>query len=145
MAVEFPAGHESIVELKIGLASAVKDIEINAKVIDKLAEAVEKIEIMNQNLCKMISLHELKHDNTEKTYGAIDEDFKELSSRIDTLMVSKREPKQTTADKLQDAEVKNALAQFNKWKYMATGGLLVIGYLLSHLDAFATFLISLIK
>jgi len=140
-----PEYYDNFVELKIGLASAVKDIEINTKVIDKLAEAVEKIEIMNQNLCKMIALHELKHNGAEKIHGDIDEDFKELTSRIDTLMVAKRESKQTTADKLHDAEVRKVLAQFNKWKYMATGALLVIGYLLSHLDNFASFLMTLIR
>jgi hypothetical protein len=146
MAVEqFPECHDNFVELKIGLASAVKDIEINAKVIDKLAEAVEKIEIMNQNLCKMIALHELKHDSAEKIHGDIDEDFKELTSRIDTLMVSKREPKQTAADKLQDEEIRKAVAQFNKWKWMAAGALLVIGYLLSHLEAFGVFIAALVK
>jgi len=116
--------------LKIGLAGAVKDIAINAKVIDKLAEAVEKIEIMNQNLCKMISLHEHKHNSSEKLQGDLDEDIKELTTRIDTLMVAKPH---SAAVLQQDAEVKEALAQFNRWKYIATGALLVIGYLIAHL------------
>lgn len=146
MAVEqFPECHENLVELKIGLASAVKDIAINAKVIDKLAEAVEKIEIMNQNLCKMIALHELRHDGAEKLHGDIDEDFKELNTRIDAFLVSKSDAKPTQQEKHDQEQIKNAIAQFNKWKYMGAGALLVIGYLLSHLPAFAAFIAALLK
>ena len=139
---QFTESHDNLVDLKIGLAGAVKDIAINAKVIDKLAEAVEKIEIMNQNLCKMITLHEHKHDSAEKIHGDIDEDLKEVTTRIDALMVLKHD---TVAERQQDAEVKKALEQFNRWKFIATGALLVIGYLLAHIGNIGGLFLSLAK
>lgn len=131
-------------DVRLAVAIIEKDILQNTKVVDKLSEAVEKIQEMNQNLCKMIALHELRHENTDKILESFDEDVRKVHGRID-MVIGQVEPKQSATDKLQDNEVKKALAQFNKWKYMATGALLVIGYLLSHLDTFGLFLIGLLK
>lgn len=131
-------------DVRLAVAIIERDIMQNAKVVDKLSEAVEKIQEMNQNLCKMIALHELRHENAEKILESFDEDIRKVHGRIDTV-IGQVEPKQTNSDKRQDDEVKKALAQFNKWKYMGTGALLVIGYLLSHLDGLATFLIGLLR
>jgi hypothetical protein len=39
---------------------------------------------MNANLYRMISLHDLKHDGYEKFQVEVDDDFKEIGTRINT-------------------------------------------------------------
>ena len=77
-------------DVRIAVASIEKDIIQHAKVSDKLAEAVEKIQEMNANLCKMIALHELKHDSAEKAHDDIEDELKTLALRMDKCLSGKR-------------------------------------------------------
>lgn len=121
-------------DVRIAVASIEKDIIQHAKVSDKLAEAVEKIQEMNANLCKMIALHELKHDSAEKAHDDIEDELKTLALRIDKLLSAKRALESQNIKGFKQEEVDAALAEFKKWKYIITGAAIVIGYLLAHLN-----------
>jgi hypothetical protein len=120
---------EGFQDVRLAVAIIEKDIIQNTKVVDKLSEAVEKIQEMNQNLCKMIALHELRHDSSEKAQESFNGDLREVHSRIDKFM---EKPKTTKGTKQDELDL--ALAELKKWKYIITGAAIVIGYLLAHIN-----------
>jgi septal ring factor EnvC (AmiA/AmiB activator) len=132
-------------DVRIAVASIEKDIIQHAKVADKLAEAVQKIQEMNANLCRMISLHELKHDSAEKAHDDIEDELKILNVRIDKLLTSKRAIESQNIKGFKQEEVNAALDEFKKWKYIITGAAVVIGYLLAHAQFNWSFLLNLIS
>jgi len=115
-----PECQVAFTDLRLTVALIEHDIVLSAKVIDKLSEAVEKIEEMNANLVKIIAVHDLKHENTT-------EDVKELERRIDDHRLSSV----TTTTTENDA--KKTLEQLKKWQYMIFGGAIVVGWVISHL------------
>jgi len=127
-----PECSQGFQELRVSVAVIEKDIIQHAKVADKLSEAVEKIQEMNANLCKMIALHELRHESADKAFETFDDDLRDVHGRIDTMMAEKKPTKAKNADTDTDAELKKALADITKWKYIFTGAAIVIGYLLEH-------------
>lgn len=132
-------------DVRIAVASIEKDIVQHAKVADKLAEAVQKIQEMNSNLCRMISLHELKHDSAEKAHEDIEDELKILNVRIDKLLTAKRNIESQNTKGFKQEEVDAALAEFKKWKYIIIGAASVIGYLLAHAQTNWSFLMNLIS
>src|SRR5574337_2078546 len=70
------------IRLQVGLIE--KDLERDQKLIEKLSEGIEKIQEMNTNLVKMLALHDQRHEIHEKVADDLDEDIKELHSRITT-------------------------------------------------------------
>jgi len=117
-------------DLKTSVALVERDVMAQGRVQDKLSEAVEKIQEMNANLCKMISLHELKHDNTERYQAAIDDDVKELNTRIDVLYSTKQKPFEQQAE---TPEVHHTLKELEKWKWIIVGAVFMLGYMLAHI------------
>lgn len=119
-------------DLKTSVALIERDVQSHGKVQDKLSEAVEKIQEMNANLCKMISLHELKHDNAERYHISIDDDVKELTTRID-LLFSGKHKQATTSPTENTPEVTHSLKELEKWKWIIVGAVFMLGYVLAHL------------
>lgn len=128
MAVELKVGEVlpecqpgfSDVRLAIGLIE--HDLETHSKITDKLAEAIEKIEAMNANLVKMLAVHELKHDMTCR-------DLETVEGRVDELRLQR-----VNSHPPQDSQVIKTLAQLERWKYVLMGMVLVLGYLLGHIN-----------
>ena len=120
-------------DLKTCVALAERDILAHGKVQEKLTEAVDKIQEMNANLCKMISLHELKHDTAERYHTMIDEDGKDLTARIDLLFVDKHKVIPTFQPTEVVPEVAHSLEELQKWKWIIVGAVFMLGYLLAHL------------
>ena len=70
-------------KLEVGLLK--KDNEVVVNITNKLSESIDKIQEMNSNLLRMISLHDQKHDNHVRTETELKEDIKDLHSRITTV------------------------------------------------------------
>jgi len=70
------------VRLKIGLLE--KDIQTTGNLLEKVSESIEKIQEMNLNLIKMLTLHEQRHSQHEKAKDEMKEDIRDLHSRIST-------------------------------------------------------------
>jgi len=134
---DYPQG---FIDLRYAVDSLQRDVIRNEKVIEKLSEAVEKIEEMNANLCKMIALHELKHDTVQKALGQIDDDFHDMTERIDDtfiktskLVTPATEVKLMNSSHAQDTtDVKKFMQDVYRLAYMFLGAAVVIGYLLGH-------------
>lgn len=122
-----PECQQGFLDLQYAVKTLQQDGVRNEKVIEKLSEAVEKIEEMNANLCKMIALHELKHDTIEKTLDAMDTDLHALSLRSMPIVA----PVSPAAE---NEDLKQLLKVINRWRYILTGAAFVIGYLLAHIN-----------
>ena len=70
-------------KLQVGLLK--RDNEMVMGITNKLSESIDKIQEMNSNLLRMISLHDQKHDNHIRTETELKEDIKDLHSRISTV------------------------------------------------------------
>jgi len=138
----------SDLKLKVGLIE--KDVEIVNRSVDKIALSIEKIQELNNNIFRMITLHESKHDEHEKKAINLQRDIKDLHERIDTLEshISSRIDDLRSdlllhkkSDKL---SVQTIMQEVEKWKWMILGGILVGGFLLGKLDILAN-LFSIVK
>lgn len=117
-------GETTLTDVRLSVGLLERDVIMNAKVIDKLSEAVEKIEEMNANLVKIIAVHELKHENTT-------DDIRELNQRI--IDATRLTTTTTTTISATEADAKSTLDELKKWKYMIIGGTFVLGWLLAHI------------
>lgn len=115
-----PECQTSFSELRLTVGLLEHDILAQTKISDKLTEAVEKIQEMNANLLRMISLHELKHENTN-------EDLRDLEHQIELIRAEPKEEPEAVKN------TKRTLDQLNKWKWMLIGGAAVLGWILAHL------------
>ena len=141
---------EKINDLKLDVELLKKDVEQFDTLCDRITQSIEKIQDVNQNLIKMISLHEQRHDQHEKTEENLDDDIKELHSRITTInreihdRIDQVEHHITERiDALRSDLIKHKREDrtpFIKWsdidkaKWFLFGGILVAGIILGKID-----------
>ena len=75
---------QDINNLKLEVGLLKKDHEQMVTITSKLSDSIEKIQEMNSNLLRMISLHDQQHDNHKRIESEMKEDIKDLHSRITT-------------------------------------------------------------
>jgi len=110
----------SDIRLAVGLIE--RDLSQQSKITDKLSEAIEKIEVMNANLVKMLAVHELKHELTCS-------DLKAVEDRVDELRLH-----QVIPQVQQDVQIAKTLTQLERWKWILMGAVLALGWLLGHVN-----------
>lgn len=150
------------IRLQVGLME--RDIANNRALIEKLTEGIEKIQEMNMNLVKMLALHDQKHEIHEKIEEGLDEDVKELHSRISTEsritqekidsmesalfkrlesihkellahIVMRTSPTSSSTPPVKDdAEVSKTLTELNRWKYILMGIIFALGWVLAKIN-----------
>jgi len=143
--------NEDINDLKLGIGLLTKDVEQTNTLCEKLSESIEKLQEVNVNILRMITLHELKHDQHEKSEAEMKDDIKELHSRITTVTRELHERidqvehhitsriddlrsdliKHKENDKV---KIRDSVAEIEKWKWMILGGVLMAGFLLGKLQ-----------
>jgi hypothetical protein len=154
MAVEDIQG----IKLQVGLLD--KDIKTQHTVLDKISDSIEKIQELNINLIKMMSLHDQRLEQHEKTDKFLAEqielrrrelidDIKDLHSRITTtsreLTDKMSELESRVLDKLSD--IKNEIHTNppkpeqtfkeqieNKYFWILIGGAAAILWMIDHID-----------
>ena len=144
---------DKINNLKLDVELLKKDVEQFDTLCDRVTESIEKIQDVNQNLVKMISLHEQRHDQHEKAEDDIEDDIKELHSRITSInreihdRIDQVEHHITERiDALRSDLIKHKQEDRNpfvKWadidkvKWFLIGVVLAIGFLLGKIDIFS--------
>jgi seryl-tRNA synthetase len=140
------------VELKVGLLQ--KDVELTDRLCSKLSESITKIQELNVNIMQMITLHEQRHEQHEKTESELKDDIKEIHSRITTVnreiheridQVERHITERLDAirsdlanHKKQDGNsIGEVLKEVDKYKWMILGGALVLGWILGNVDLIA--------
>lgn len=152
------------IKLEIGLMQ--KDIDMTDRLCAKVSESIEKLQEVNVNLVKMISLHEQKHQLHEQVERDLKDDVKELHSRITTanreMQDKMSQLENHLSDKLDSLKdellelMRNDLmekkteslekktstffAEFDKYKWMVVGAALAFGWVIGNvnLSALAT-------
>jgi chromosome segregation ATPase len=138
-------------DLKLDIGLLTKDVEQTNRLCEKLSESIEKLQEVNVNILRMITLHEQRHDQHEKSENEMKEDIKELHSRITTvtrelheridqvehhitsriddlrsdLLNHKKEDKKTILTELNEVE---------RWKWIILGAVMSSGFLLGKLE-----------
>ena len=138
-------------DLKLDIGLLTKDVEQTNRLCEKLSESIEKLQEVNVNILRMITLHEQRHDQHEKSENEMKEDIKELHSRITTvtrelheridqvehhitsriddlrsdLINHKKEDKKSIITELSEVE---------RWKWIILGAVMSSGFLLGKLE-----------
>ena len=136
------------IELKVGLLS--KDVELNDRLCNKLSESITKIQELNVNLMQMISLHEQRHEQHERTEADLKDDIKELHSRITTVNrelherideVEKHITQRLDAirsdlatHKKQDSKFTDIMSEIDRYKWMILGAAIAVGWILGNVN-----------
>lgn len=138
------------VQLQLGLLQ--KDVQQTDQLCSKLSESIEKIQELNVNIMQMITLHEQRHEQHEKTESDLKEDIKDLHSRITTVnrelqdridQVERHITERLDAirsdlarHKKEDSGRKfsDVIAEVEKYKWMVLGGAVVVGWIIGHID-----------
>ena len=144
---------EKINNLKLDVELLKKDVEQFDTICDRITASIEKLQEANQNLVKMISLHEQRHDQHEKVEDDLDDDVKHLHSRITTQnreiheRIDQVEHHITQRiDELRSDLIKHKQEDRNpfvKWadidkvKWFLVGVVLAIGFLLGKINIFS--------
>ena len=147
---------EKIHDLRLEVGLLKKDNEQLATITNKLSDSIEKIQEMNGNLVRMISLHDQRHDNHTRTENELKEDIKELHSRITTVTRELHDKIDATekhlADKIDSlrielkrhenaeeqrngAKVNDILGKIENYKYLILGVAVATGFLLGNINA----------
>jgi chromosome segregation ATPase len=138
-------------EMKVGLLE--KDYQQMSKLVEKLSESIEKIQEVNVNLMRMITLHEQRHDQHEKAEFELKNDTKELHSRITTVTRELHDKIEGTerllVDKLDslrqellehknkdqtDVKIVNVLKEVDRYKWMILGSAVTLGWIIGNVD-----------
>lgn len=149
---------ENLNDIKLEVELIKKDIAQFDVLCDKVTNSIEKMQDVNHNLLKMISLHEQRHEQHEKVEDDIEEDVKDLHSRITSISreihdridqvehhITERidDLKSDLIKHKQDDGFKFKIPEFEKLKWLIMGAILVFGILLGKFDIFTLF--SVIK
>ena len=137
-------------ELKVGLLE--KDIQQTDRVCEKLSESIEKIQQMNDNMIRMLTIHEQRHEQHEKSEDNLQEDIKELHSRITTVSreiherIDQVEVRITERlDNIRDElirhkqeeggnKVGDTLREIDKYKWMILGAAMALGWIIGNVN-----------
>lgn len=138
------------VELKVGLLT--KDIEQTDRLCTKLSESIEKLQEVNANILRMITIHEQRHEHHERVEDDLKEDIKELHSRITTVsreiheridQVEVRIGEKLDAirgdlirHKQEDkgTKISETLKEIDKYKWMILGAAIALGWVVGNVN-----------
>lgn len=127
------------VELKIGLLG--KDVEQTDRLCEKLSESIEKLQEVNVNILRMITLHEQRHEQHEKVESDLKEDIKDLHDRIDQVErhISARIDalrNDLMKHKTDDAGTKlpQVLAEIDKYKFAIVAVAVSVGWIIGNVN-----------
>lgn len=149
------------VKLKLGLLE--KDVQMTGNLLAKVSESIEKIQEMNLNLIKMLTLHEQRHSQHEKVETELKEDIKDLHSRISTQSRQLNERidqfEKHVTDRLDDIRTDllehqkrefpedhpkdnfaDKLEKINEWRWMIIGAIILAAWFIGELDVLGKFL-----
>ena len=127
------------VELKIGLLG--KDVEQTDRLCEKLSESIEKLQEVNVNIMRMITLHEQRHEQHEKVESDLKEDIKDLHDRID--QVERHISERIDALRIDLIKHKNddagtklpqVLSEIDKYKFAIVAVAISVGWILGNVN-----------
>jgi chromosome segregation ATPase len=138
------------VEMKVGLLE--RDVQQTDRLCEKLSESISKLQEVNANILRMITIHEHRHEQHEKAEIELKDDIKELHSRITTVNreiherideVERHISERIDAlrsDLIQHKKEENGnmvgdtLREIDKYKWMILGAAIAIGWIIGNVN-----------
>ncbi len=125
------------IEMKVGLLG--KDVEQTDRLCSKLSESIEKLQEVNVNIMRMITLHEQRHEQHEKVEKEVKDDIKDLHDRIDQVErhISERIDalrNDLMVHRKEDNVIGNTLKEIDKYKWMILGAAIAIGWIIGNVN-----------
>ena len=138
------------VELKVGLLE--RDVQQTDRLCEKLSESISKLQEVNANILRMITIHEHRHEQHERAETEVKDDIKELHSRITTVNreiherideVERHISERIDAlrsDLIQHKKeeggnvVGDTLKEIDKYKWMILGAAIAIGWIIGNVN-----------
>ena len=120
-----PECQQAVSSLHLDQKLLEKDVHQLSIMGEKLAEAVNKIQEMNTNLCALIKIQAEKHEHHSKADEALDADLIDIAEKLEPLRTNASAPKVETAE---EKEVRDSLNDLQRWKWMIIGGALALGF-----------------
>ena len=125
------------IDLKVGLLG--KDVEQTDRLCSKLSESIEKLQEVNVNIMRMITLHEQRHEQHEKVEKEVKDDIKDLHDRIDQVErhISERIDalrNDLMAHRKEDNVIGNTLKEIDKYKWMILGAAIAVGWIIGNVN-----------
>lgn len=138
------------VEMKVGLLE--KDVQQTDRLCEKLSESISKLQEVNANILRMITIHEHRHEQHERAETEVKDDIKELHSRITTVNreiherideVERHISERIDAlrsDLIQHKKeeggnvVGDTLKEIDKYKWMILGAAIAIGWIIGNVN-----------
>jgi len=133
------------------------DIKALEKIVEKLDDSIEKLTEVNNNIGKLLAVHEERMNNIEKDTDRNVEDIRELHTKINEFgkeMLKRMDALDYSFDTKMKSQAETATKQHNEiqanverkidllgdrlrvleqWKYFVIGAAAVIGYLVKYL------------
>ena len=142
---------QEVQDLKLDIGLLKKDVEWTNEICHKLSESIDKLQEVNVNILRMITLHEQKHDQHEKSQKDMKDDIKELHSRITTINRELHERidqvEKHITDRLDDIRsdlathkqqdkktIITELSEVERWKWIILGAVMSAGFILGKLE-----------
>jgi DNA repair exonuclease SbcCD ATPase subunit len=144
---------ENLQQIKLDVELLKKDMRQVDYFYKKITDTIEKIQEVNTNLVKMISLHEQKHEQHEKSETELKEDIKELHSRITTvnremqdrldqleLYMEKKfevlhnDIKTGQLEKIEKKSFRESFSEIDRYKWMIGGAIIAISWIIGHVN-----------
>jgi len=138
------------VEMKVGLLE--RDVQQTDRLCEKLSESISKLQEVNANILRMITIHEHRHEQHERAETEVKDDIKELHSRITTVNreiherideVERHISERIDAlrsDLIQHKKEENGnmvgdtLKEIDKYKWMILGAAIAIGWIIGNVN-----------
>lgn len=133
------------------------DIKALEKIVEKLDDSIEKLTEVNNNIGKLLAVHEERMNNIEKDTDRNVEDIRDLHAKINEFakeMLKRMDGLDNSFDTKMKSQAETATKQHNEiqanverkidllgerlrvleqWKYFVIGAAAVIGYLVKYL------------
>jgi hypothetical protein len=163
MSNEIKSQMDIINEVKLQVGLLEKDVRLAdrqcEKVSQKVSDSIVKLQEVNTNLVRMITIHEHKHEQHLRAEEEVKEDIKELHSRISS--VNKEMQERLThlehhiSDKVdglrleiieqngvEEKKPKNSFIDttLEKYKWMFLGAALILGWIMGNIGGVIKFL-----
>lgn len=144
--------NENIQNIKLDVELLKKDMRQVDYFYKKITDTIEKIQEVNSNLVKMISLHDQKHGQHEKSESEVKEDIKDLHSRITTVnreMQERLDQLEQYIDKKFESlhnDIKNShertekksfresVTEIDRYKWMIGGAIIAVSWIIGHVN-----------
>ena len=136
--------------MKVGLLE--RDVQQTDRLCEKLSESISKLQEVNANILRMITIHEHRHEQHERAETEVKDDIKELHSRITTVNreiherideVERHISERIDAlrsDLIQHKKeeggnmVGDTLKEIDKYKWMILGAAIAIGWIIGNVN-----------